>query len=278
VLPEGYQAKVAQIPLRLLGKAAALSNGRTADGCISMDVYTSTEHKSIRLAQHAAYRLTSNTLEPVARPGDMLLIKEAGVPSLKSLVIALNESRILARRFEVAENHSDIAVLTAQSINPRRIAPPIIAHRSSLVLHKIIGVLYESSTWSDTGISEMEICECSGEAVLSSLLTDTLGLVEVIGQSAEPLALEGQYLITEKQTSTIDEVKRFDGRPVIASDTNDNRYFKRLRIGDDRIVLESMDSGGDYAPVILEFPGGSSTCLDQIWPVAGVLFELPSST
>jgi hypothetical protein len=122
----------------------------------------------------------------------------------------------------------------------------------------------------------MEICECSGEAVLSGLVADALGLVEVVGQSAEPHALNGQYIIVEKQISAIDALKRLDGKPVIASDTANNRYFKRLRVGTDRIVLESMDSGGNYAPVILALPGQASNCLEHVWPVAGVLFELPN--
>jgi hypothetical protein len=275
-LPEGQMAKVAQIPLRVLGKAAALSDGRTADGCIDMDVYAATAHKKVKLAQHSAYRLTSETLEPVARPGDMLLIKDAGEPSLKSLVVALSGDRVLARRFEVAENYSDIAVLTAQAINPRKIAPPVIAHKSTLTLHKIVGVLYEDSAWSAPSNSDMEICECSGEAVLSGLVVDTLGLVEVMGQSAEPRALNGQFLIVEKQISGAEALKNLDGKPVIASDTDNHRYFKRLRVGKDRIVLESMDSGGDYGPVILALPGQGPNCLEQVWPVAGVLFELPS--
>jgi hypothetical protein len=206
----------------------------------------------------------------------MLLLKEAGEPSLKSLVVALSEDRVLARRFEVAENHSDIAVLTAQAINPRKIAPPVIGHKATFKLHKIIGVLYEDAGWSAPCKADMEVCECSGEAILNGLVADALGLVEVVGQSAEPQALNGQYIIVEKQLSAADALKKLDGKPVIASDTDDNRYFKRLRVGKDRVVLESMDSGGDYAPVILSMPGQGSNCLDQVWPVAGVLFELPN--
>ncbi len=275
-LPEGHKTKVAQIPLQVLGRAAALSDGRTADGCIEMDVYAATAHKKIKLAQHSAYRLTAATLEPVARPGDMLLIKEAGEPSLKSLVVALSEDRVLARRFEAAENHSEIAVLTAQAINPRKIASPVIAHKSTLTLHKIIGVLYEDANWSAPSNFDMEVCECSGEAVLTGAATDSLGLVEVMGQSAEPQALDGQYIIVGKQLPAADALKMLDGRAVIAADTDGNRYFKRLRVGKDRIVLESMDSGGDYGPIILALPGQGPNCLERVWPVAGVLFELPS--
>ena len=124
--------------------------------------------------------------------------------------------------------------------------------------------------------SDMEVCECFGEAVLSGVVKDSLGLVKVLGQSAEPQALDGQYIIVEKQLSAAEALKTLDGRPVIAADTDGNRYFKRLRVGKDRIVLESMDSGGDYGPIILAFPGQGPNCLEQVWPVAGVLFELPN--
>ena len=38
-LPEGYQETVRDIPLRLLGRAAALSDGRVADGNVDMDQF-----------------------------------------------------------------------------------------------------------------------------------------------------------------------------------------------------------------------------------------------
>jgi hypothetical protein len=98
----------------------------------------------------------------------------------------------------------------------------------------------------------------------------------VIGQSAEPHALDRQYIIIEKQLAGGDALKKLDGKPVIASDTDGSRYFKRLRVGNDRVVLESMDSGGDYAPVILGLPGADGNSLAHVWPVAGVLFELPN--
>jgi Peptidase S24-like len=187
------------------------------------------------------------------------------------------DDRILARRFEIADNHSDVAVLTAQAINPRQIAPPVIAHKGTLILHKIIGVLYDDSAWSAPEESAMEVCECGGEAVFTGLAADALGLVEVVGQSAEPHALNGQYLMVKNEITAIEALKTLDGKPIIAADTDDNRYFKRLRIvGTDRIVLESLDSGGDYGPIVLGLPGKGTNCLERVWPVAGILFELPS--
>lgn len=276
-LPEGYQAKVRTIPLQVLGRAAALSDGRVADGRFDLDEFASTAHKKVVLGRHFAYRLTAQTLEPVARPGDMLLVTEPGEPPSKSLVVALSGDRVLARRFEIAENISDVAVLTAQAINPRQIAPPVIGHKATFTLHKIIGVLYEETAWGAPAPSEMEVTECAGESLLASLAAKALGLVEVVGQSAEPHALNGQYLIVKKEIPVEEALKTLDGKPIIAGDTNDIQYFKRLRVAaSDQIVLESLDSGGDYGPVVLSPPGKGKNCLVRVWPVAGVLFELPS--
>lgn len=275
-LPEGHQTKVQQIPLRFLGRAAALSDGRVADGRFDFDEFAVSRHKNIALTHHLAYRLTVPTLEPVARPGDMLLVKEPGEPSVKSLVVALSDDRIFARRFEIAENHSDVAVLTAQAINPRQIAPPIIAHKSTLKMYKIIGVLYEGGAWSAPPQSEMEVCECVGEAVFADLVGNALGLVEVVGKSAEPHALDKQYLIVKNELTFVEALKTLEGKPIIAADTDENYYFKRLRTASDRIVLESLDSGGDYGPVVLSLPGSGRNCLKRVWPVVGILFELPT--
>ncbi len=276
-LPEGYKEKVRNIPLQVLGRAAALSDGRVADGRFELNEFASTALKKVVLGRHFAYRLCVPSLEPVARPGDMLLVQEAGEPPAKSLVIALSGDRILARRFEIAENHSDIAVLTAQAINPNQIAPPVIAHKATFTLHKIVGVLYEEISWGAPVQSEMEVCECVGGALLAGLAANALGLVEVAGQSAEPHALDKQYLIVKKEVSADEALKTLDGKPIIAGDTDDNRYFKRLRIVvSDQVVLESLDSGGDYGPVVLSLPGKGKNCLARVWPVAGVLFELPT--
>jgi hypothetical protein len=275
-LPEGYRDAVRKIPLNVLGHAAALSDGRVADGRFALEWVASNPTKIV-LAQHLAYRLTALTLEPVARPGDLLLVKESGEPSAKSLVVALSYDRILARRFEIADNHGDVAVLTAQAINPRQIAPPVIAHKATLTLHKIIGVLYQDAKWSPMAKSDSEVCDCGGQAAFTGLATNTLGLVKVIGQSAEPHALDGQYLIVKKEISAEEALKTLDGKPIIAADTDDKRYFKRLRImPSDLIVLESLDSGGDYVPIVLAAPGTGKNCLERVWPVAGILFELPT--
>lgn len=275
-LPDGYQIKVQTIPLEIHGKAAALSNGRIADGRLDFSEYGTAAHKKITLAQHFAYRLTSPTIEPVARTGDVLIVKEGVDIPDKSLVVAIVNDRVVARRYEIAENNSDVAVLTAQAINPSKIALPVIAHKATLKLYKVVGVLYEDIAWGPCSISDMEICECTGEEMFKSLASNALGLIEVRGQSAEPRALNGQHLIIGKEMTVADALKFLGGKPIIAGDTEDNRYFKRLRVvSADMIVLESLDTSGDYEPIVLSAPGKGKNCLERVWPIAGVLFELP---
>ncbi len=138
-LPEGYTAKVKCLRFQMLGRAAALSGGLTADGRVDLD-FRATDASPLVFGRHFAFRLVAPTLEPVARRGDILLVSEMGEPSPKSLVVARCEHRVVARRFEIAENHSDIAVLTAHAINPRQIAQPVVVKRTTLKLHKIVGI------------------------------------------------------------------------------------------------------------------------------------------
>lgn len=273
-LPEGYTDKVKNLlrfPLR--GRAAALSGGLAADGRVDLDLSASSS-STLVLGRHFAFRLLAPTIEPVARTGDVLLVREIGDISPKSLVVARCEARVVARRFEIADNHSDIAVLTAHSVNPRKISQPIVIKRSTLELHKIIGVLFDYNHINSVG--EAEVGDCGGENAIQRFATEIKGLVEVSGQSAEPIALDGQMLMIGDAVSPAHALTRLEGRPVIAGDGNDARYFKRLRRGEaNTVVLESLEISGDFPPVVLTYETGQMTDLKEVWPVHGILFERP---
>lgn len=83
-------------------------------------------------------------------------------------------------------------------------------------------------------------------------------------------------LLIGNAISAEEALHQLDGRPVIAGDMADLRYFKRLRRGDsDTVVLESLEISGDFAPVVLTYRTGAATDLKEVWPVYGVLFEKP---
>lgn len=269
-LPEGYTAKVKSLRFQVLGRAAALTDGRVADGRVHLH-FNTTHLNPLVLGRHFAFRLGAPTLEPVARQGDILLVREIGEPPPRALVVARCEGRVVARRFEIAENHSDIAVLTAHAINPRQIAQPIVVKKSTIELHQIVGVLFDHSQ-TFVGIAG-EVDDCGGESALHRYATEVKGLVQINGHSAEPIALDGQMLMIGEPIPPNDALARFDGRPVIAGDGGDNRYFKRLRRGEENtVVLESLEISGDFPPVILTHQTRQTTDLKEIWPVYGVLF------
>ena len=207
-LPEGHKAKVREFKQPLLGTAAALTDGRAADGCVDLNIGESGTG-TIELSDHFVFRLLAPTLEPVAAPGDLLLVRDHAKATPLSLVVALHEHRLLARRLQLADNHSDVAVLTASAINPRLTAPPVIAKLSTLTLKKIVGVLYDGKGTGTGG--ETEIAECGGEAGFSSVVAGVRGYVEISGHSAEPLALDKQFLIIGSAITLQDAERRLDG-------------------------------------------------------------------
>jgi hypothetical protein len=280
-LPEGYKDTIANFPLSLLGRASAFSDGKASEGIFTYEEFNDPSEKKTRLGNHLAFRLTTRSIEPVAKPGDVLIVQNYDQPTPNSLVIARVDDRIMARRFVISDRSSDVAVLTAHAVNPYEIAAPVVAHRATIVMHKIVGVLFDNFRAKPQQVVD-EIVACNGESDVSGLLRQCHGLVEVNGQSAQPLALDHQFLLIGKEldVSLRGDLRSVVDQPVIAADSNDTRYFKRLRIvGNEVIILESLDAGGWYEPQILAAPGtSSSNALTRLWPVLGVLFERPGSS
>lgn len=276
-IPNGHRDVVRQIPLEIHGRAAALTNWRLADGNLTMTELVSHERERVVLGKHDAFRLASPTLEPVARPGDIVLVAEHGKVVPGSLVVAICSDHLLARRYQVSPEHPDIAILTAQAVSPSAIAPPLIAHISTVTLRKIVGVLFDPAGFPVSAPLGQELADCGGDASVKELVSGTLGLVQVSGGSAEPQALDGQYLLISDAIAPDVAYRSLDGRPVIATDSDGRHYFKRLRVvSSEGVVLESLHSGGDYPPVFLSAPGhNSEPTIERIWPVVGVLFERP---
>lgn len=275
-MPDGHGPLVADSKVKLVGRAAALTDGRSADGLLAFDELSISKNDEKNLGGHWIFRLTAPTLEPVARPGDLLLVSEFREPTPKSLVVAAVGDQILARRFQMSANHSDVAVLAAQSINPRSTPPPVVAHVGSIRMYKVVGVIFDPSADGSQAQAGMEITDCGGESAIRNVLPAQIKLVEVEGMSAEPIALHEQGLIVSTPITEFREISRLDGRPVIARDVDQNPYFKRLRnVGNQSIVLESLDSGGEFPPVVLSLDNAHPKALVQLWPVLGVLFDRP---
>ena len=184
----------------------------------------------------------------------------------------------MARRFVLSQAASDVAVLTANAIDPYSIAAPLVANSATIRLKQVVGVLYDRPDASDE-LTGHELVACRSESIVNSLLARYTGLIEVKGQSAQPLALDGQFLLLGEQSENANDLRRLDGRPVIALDSSQHWFFKRLRLtNSDLVILESLDGGGDYPPEVLwldDPDAASRRTLVAVRAVLGVLFERP---
>lgn len=275
-----HAATLRGIDLRLTGIAAsAASDGRFRGGWLTLTELSAERTRAVRLVNHDVYRLNAQTLEPVAEPGDLLLVSNMARIGARNLVAAAFGGKFLARRYEELEAHPDLAVLTAQSVDPRRIAEPVLIGRTSAndrqSCKKIVGVLFDPKGWQE-GAGDHEFIDVSDASVCRGLL-DGMRLFQVDGRSAEPTALDGQFLVAGEALREIRAITLLDGRPVIAGDVEGRHCFKRLRLVEEKlVVLESLDMSGHEPPLVWSLDDiAGRTRLASVRAVHGVLFELP---
>jgi hypothetical protein len=254
--------------------AAARSDGRAGDGLITIE--EPAKAVEITLHNHDAYQLAAGTLDPVAGVGDIIITSNYATINERNLVTAAFGDKLLARRYNETEAHPNIAVLTGQSVDPYALAQPVIAPRERLSFRKIVGTLFAGSALPVPPVdTNAEFIALPDFEVVPNLL-EKARLFKVSGRSAEPIALDGQYLIARDAQTTSDALTRLDGRLVIAVDESGTRYFKRVRRRGGIIVLESLNPDGLSPSELLSVDGGHGMPhLTHLLEVVGVLFELP---
>ena len=266
---------LAAVKPAILGRVSAYSDGRAASA-IRIDQLT--DGDTIDLISRAAYRLEKDTLSPVARVGDILITRLDKQCHAPNLVVEDRGTHQVARRWLEFAAVPALAVLAASSSNPREVPPAIISRVEGANRRKIVGVLFAadrlrlgSSFDSDTEATELE----ADNGVVSDLVADT-DVFEVQGSSAEPIALDKQYLLAKPATDDLAKARRdLDGRPVIVEDDAGCAFFKRFRLLDSQsVVLESLDKAGAEGLVVLSTdPGGPNPMLTRIREVVGVIFD-----
>jgi hypothetical protein len=258
--------------------AAARTDGRAGDGLLTLEEWEAARLQQIRLPNHDIYRLTASTLEPVATAGDIIIVSNYAKVRMPALVLVAHGRRLLARRYNEIEGHPEIAMLTAQAINPYDLAAPVIVKREGLEARKVVGTLFTGRTprllRNDF---DHEFEGVSDFADYWSQL-DGARLFKVTGRSAEPIALNGQYLMTREPAPLDRALSVLDGKLVVAVDEEGTKYFKRLRSTQGPLViLESLNADQVTGPEVLSLdPADRFPRLVQLLPVIGVLFELPT--
>ena len=111
--------------------------------------------------------------------------------------------------------------------------------------------------------------------MVANLIADT-DVFEVQGSSAEPTALNEQYLLAKSPRDDLAKaLEELDGKPVIAEDSEGCAFFKRLRVVDTRwVILESLDKTGSEEMVRLSTdPEQPGPMLVGVREVVGVVFD-----
>jgi len=274
-LPTGQDVEVRNAQLFQTGlAAAAATDGRVGDGVLRIEEWEQPAERVV-LHNHEVYRLTANTLDPVASAGDMIIVSNYAQIEEKQLVVAAVGDKLLARRLQISDVHPDLAILTAQAVNPFEIEVPYIAPLEGLDLKKIVGSLFASNAVG-AGVSSNELEEIVGSHEYLPILNNAR-LFRVQGRSAEPIALDGQYLMVDNPISDQSRWDEYEGRLVIGIDSNNGSYFKRFRSPRAGLyVMESLNPDGTTPAELLSSDASSSIPqLTHIFPVVGVLYELP---
>lgn len=263
---------------RLIGRVSAYTDGRVSLGAMSWSLYES-DGEAMALRGLAAYRLEADTLAPTARPGDTLLVRLGGSHRPPNLVIEDRGSSLAARRLIQDPDVPNLMVLSASPSNPRHTPRAIITREFGAKRWKIVGTLFTSVDMKagDHFATDTEATPCAADdRAVMALLSDT-SLVEVEGESAEPIALSKQYLLVKpERIDLIEACRDLDGRPIVALDQADQAFFKRLRnVGAGEVALESMDATGVGKLVMMSLSNGTNGTgtLRSIRPVVGVIFE-----
>jgi hypothetical protein len=130
---------------------------------------------------------------------------------------------LLARRYNESDIHPDMAVLTGQTLEPHDLPQPVLAPKEKLVRRKIVGTIFAGHAAPPPATApSREFAPVPNFALVQSLLRDAR-LLEVKGRSAEPIALDGQFLITRPARPAADSDDCGQGFRLNAAMRSDRR-------------------------------------------------------
>jgi hypothetical protein len=275
--PTSHRDDIKKIILKNIGVAAAAkTGGKAGDGALMIKEWETAE--PIKLYNHEIYRLAAGTLDPIAGIGDLLIVSNHATVTRHSLVVAAFGDQLLARRYNESESHPSIAILTGHTLEPHELPQPIIAPKEKMEARKIVGTIFAAHAAPPPAvIANREIESLPNIDLVNKFLNDAR-LFKVEGRSAEPIALESQYLITHPTKFGEETLQRLDKHLVVAVDDTGARYFKRLQVRKPFAILESLNPDGTTAAELLSLDtSGTFPKLTDLLEVVGILFELPDA-
>jgi hypothetical protein len=245
------------IEIQVLGGAAARSGHYVVD--------LAGEVSTIALGAGSAVLVTSDTLDPVAKKGQWVLLganlgdNEPGALA----AVTTSEGRFLRRVWPERERW------ILQSVNPVHPIASLSVPKLNASARKIIGVLYEPETAiPSTGSAEW--CP-HGRNILNELTS--VNAIRVLGDSLAPIALTGQKVLVDQPLVNFMSISRGSLAVVETTAADIGLVIKRVFPNGDTCTLLSPNPVDAIAPMVV--PIGEIT---RIWPLRGVLFEAPETT
>ena len=239
--------------VQLVGRAAAQSDGR----CIDLEESNSV---SIKLIAERAVLVTGDTLDPVVRPGQyVLLAPEENGFNNGDLVAVDAENQKLLRRIWRQDNNN----ILLESINPIKTTFARKIDQEKIHIWKATGVLYEPRGNEYTfGVNEWDFDSIN---ILRNI--NKMNAIIVEGNSIDPIARKGQYVLINESIS-LDCAK--DGMLAIIETIENGRVIKRINLqeGDESIILTSTNLIDPHEPISID-----TERVKSIYPLVGVLFE-----
>jgi hypothetical protein len=225
------------------------------------------------LGEYAVYLINTDNLGFSAPRNSRAIVSlTEGLICDNSLVIALHEDRVYARRFLRHESNPEIIALSSESANPMRRIRSLLLPAAEVQVLQIIGILFdERPHWPK-----------EGEAVLLetyALPKQITTAFRVRGESALPLALPGQKVLgADRLLPTQLEENRGE---LVAVAFSGREAFKRIGQavpGQPRLrVLESIGGLGDSILIRTEEvdndPFEDVPAFETAYRIVGVLYD-----
>jgi|GEM_PF-1795507 len=242
--------------MKVLGRAAAKNDAVVID--------SSESTSSVSLEPGSTVLVCSDTLDPVAKRGQYVILADEDIPiqngDLAAVVTSVGK-RFLRRVWDKGE------AWDMQSINPVEVFPIESALKAESAIRKVVGVLFEPIRACEESPEDMEWGPVN---FATTDIIRSLHCVTAEGDSLEPIARRGQMvLIGDGVPPNEAVISKGCLAAVETNDENVGNVIKRVFPTDSGYILTSPNPVETHDPIELV-----ASKVERFWPLRGVLFEV----
>ncbi len=245
------------INITVMGGAAARSGHYVVD--------LAGEATTVALSSGSALLVTSDTLDPIAKKGQWVIVGDDLTDREPGALAAVNtpQGRYLRRVWPDREHW------ILQSVNPIAPIPSLSVPKISANAKRIVGVIYKHEPPPSTAGTNEWLAHGRG---ITRELTSAQA-INVIGDSLTPIALRGQRVLIDQPLSDLSSVSDGILAVVETEAAQVGLVIKRIFFKGDQAVLLSPNPVDAIAPLLIP-----KSQITRVWPLRGVLFEAHESS